>query len=38
MEADKSTVRIDMVNPVHGVVLIKIQFRDGEKQAKVIFR
>jgi hypothetical protein len=37
-EVDNSTTQINMVNPVHGVVLMKIQFRKGEEQAKVIFR
>jgi hypothetical protein len=37
-DVDPSTIRINMVNPVHGIVLVKIKFRNGEKQAKVIFR
>jgi len=37
-EVDKTTMLINMVNPVHGVVLIKIRFRNSEKMAKVIFR
>jgi hypothetical protein len=37
-DVDQSTIRIEMVNPVHGVVLVKIHFRKGEKQGKVIFR
>jgi hypothetical protein len=37
-EVDNSTIRINMVNSVHGVVLMKFQFRNSEKQAKVIFR
>jgi hypothetical protein len=35
---DNSTIGINMVNPVHGVVMIRIHFRDTVKQAKVIFR
>jgi hypothetical protein len=37
-EVDNSNIQINMVNPVHGVVLMKIQFLKSVKQAKVIFR
>lgn len=35
---DRSTLLINMVNPVQGVVVLKIYFRDSEKITKVIFR
>jgi hypothetical protein len=35
---DNSVIQINMVNPVHGVVLLKIRFRNNEEHEKVIFR
>lgn len=37
-QVDKTTLLINMVNPAHGVVLIKILFRDNQQIAKVFFR
>jgi hypothetical protein len=37
-DVDKTTLLINMIHPVHGVVLIKILFRDEQKVAKVFFQ